>query len=219
MTTEVINGIEVTDYRDAPSSTLSADTLRNELNTLMTMKEEIERELGDHNAVLRANKNVGMTEALVDEEQFPRADIDLVAVRGARQKIICLSNDMKGVMSKIEAALGGLHSLGAQGVAVARPTGPVSTVSERVPFLRVSNVLPGSPAEQSGLRDGDLVCQMGSLHKDSFSGLGDVAEIVKLSVNKAVPVKVLRGEEKRTLALKPRSWAGKGVLGCNVVDL
>ena len=40
-----------------------------------------------------------------------------------------------------------------------------------------------------------------------------------MSVNKAVPVKVLRGEEKRTLALKPKPWAGKGVLGCNVVDL
>ena len=39
-------------------------------------------------------------------------------------------------MSKIEVALVGLHSLGAQGVPVARPAGPLSTVSDRLPFLK-----------------------------------------------------------------------------------
>ena len=33
--------------------------MRNELHSLMTLKEDIEREVRDHNAVLRANKNVG----------------------------------------------------------------------------------------------------------------------------------------------------------------
>ena len=43
--------------------------------------------------------------------------------------------------------------------------------------------------------------------------------MVKLSVNKAVPVKLLRDGTPKTLALKPRTWQGRGVLGCNVVEL
>ena len=33
--------------------------------------------------------NVGMNEALIDREGYPRADIDVYTVRKARQRIIC----------------------------------------------------------------------------------------------------------------------------------
>ena len=53
----------------------------------------------------------------------------------------------------------------------------------------------------------------------SLADLGDVAEVVKLSVNKAVPVKLVRDGTPKTIALKPRTWQGRGVLGCNVAEL
>lgn len=36
------------------------------------------------------NKNVGMHGPLLDSEGFPRSDIDVVAVRTARNRIICM---------------------------------------------------------------------------------------------------------------------------------
>lgn len=38
--------------------------------------------------------NVGMTERLVDNEGFPRNDIDVYQVRTARNKIICRFSDV-----------------------------------------------------------------------------------------------------------------------------
>ena len=48
----------------------------------------------------------------MDEDQFPRSDIDIVAVRTSRQQLICLTNDMRGVMERIEVALFKLHQIG-----------------------------------------------------------------------------------------------------------
>ena len=48
---------------------------------------------------------------LVDNDQYPRSDIDVVAVRTARQQLIRLTNDMRGVMGRIERALYKLHEL------------------------------------------------------------------------------------------------------------
>jgi 26S proteasome non-ATPase regulatory subunit 9 len=48
---------------------------------------------------------VGMKGPLVDAHGFPRADIDIVAVRMARQKVITLLNDHKALMKQIENTL------------------------------------------------------------------------------------------------------------------
>ncbi|XP_063687617.1 26S proteasome non-ATPase regulatory subunit 9-like [Bolinopsis microptera] len=156
---------------------------------------------------------------LVDKDQYPRSDIDVVAVRTARQQVIRLTNDMRGVMGRIERALYKLHELAPPNQSEGTETRERVLPPTRPPFLRVHGVIPNSPAHSSGLRDEDTICQIGSLHRDNFTNLGDVAEVVKLSVNKAVPVKLIRGGTPKTIALKPRPWQGRGVLGCNVAEL
>ena len=220
MATEVINGIEVTDYRHPEDELLptSVEELKQYITRLSEERNVIQADIDSHSDVLRRENNVGMDGPLVDAEQYPRSDIDVVAVRTSRQQVIMLTNDMRDVMGRIERALFKLHEL------MPRQENTRNDVREEVrpptrpPFLRVHGVLPDSPAYNSGLRDGDVICQIGSLHKDNFSNLGDVAEIVKLSVNKAVPVKVIRDGTPKTIALKPRPWQGRGVLGCNVVE-
>ena len=221
MMTEVINGIEVTDYRqpiqdDLPSS---VQELKDYITRLSKERDVIQADIDEHSAVLRRENNVGMDGPLVDTEQFPRSDIDVVAVRTSRQQVIRLTNDMRDLMGHIEKALYELHELTPQqqneGHDVLEQVHPPT----RPPFLRVHGVIPDSPSHASGLRNGDAICQIGSLHKDNFTNLGDVAEVVKLSVNKAVPVKLIRDGTSKTIALKPRPWQGRGVLGCNVVEL
>lgn len=73
-------------------------------------KEQIERAINDNGHILTANKNVGMNESLLDAEGFPRADIDVYAVRQARHQIICLQNDLKAIMKEIEQGLINVHA-------------------------------------------------------------------------------------------------------------
>lgn len=50
-----------------------------------------------------------LTLILVDLEGFPRNDLDLVAIRTARNKYVCTQNDHKSMMKKIEFAMTEYH--------------------------------------------------------------------------------------------------------------
>lgn len=83
---------------------------KEEVMKLIAKKEQIERSINDCGQILLANKNVGMNETLLDAEGFPRADIDVYAVRQARHQIICLQNDLKSTMKEIEHGLINVHT-------------------------------------------------------------------------------------------------------------
>lgn len=61
---------------------------RDRVMRLINEKDRLESEIRAETAVLEAN-NVGMTDPLVDNEGFPRGDIDVYKVRFARHRIIC----------------------------------------------------------------------------------------------------------------------------------
>merc|ERR1712051_592093 len=65
-------------------------------------KIKIEKEISECKSVLDSEADVGMNGPLIDNEGYPRNDIDIVKVRTARQKIICLMNDHKEIMKKIQ---------------------------------------------------------------------------------------------------------------------
>lgn len=77
---------------------------------LIKKKDELEQSINDCGRVLSANKNVGLHESLVDEFGFPRNDIDVMQVREARNKIICMQNDLKAVIKEIENGLEDIHT-------------------------------------------------------------------------------------------------------------
>ncbi|TFY83374.1 hypothetical protein EWM64_g642, partial [Hericium alpestre] len=83
-----------------PSPSSTAEQAR----ALMAQKDDIEAQLTEHLAVLRAN-GTNMTDPLLDREGFPRADMDLWAVRLARQRIIELRNDLSATMDAIGQTL------------------------------------------------------------------------------------------------------------------
>ena len=127
------------------------DSSVKQARALMERKDGIERELETQLAILKANNATMQTpESLVDGEGFPRADIDVWAVRTARVKVIELRNDIRDVMDAIGRALEGVYD-------------PSSTVvtdsSSRIkkvpkpeslkPFTKVESVAPGSPASEA----------------------------------------------------------------------
>jgi 26S proteasome regulatory subunit N4 len=122
----------------------SPESPTEQTRTLMNQKSDIEAELESHISILKAN-NVTMQTPLVDVEGFPRADIDIYAVRGARVRIIELRNDLKAVVDAIGRALEGIYDPAIQ------RSSQIESNSERPlqPFAKVDGVAPGSPAAEA----------------------------------------------------------------------
>ena len=171
---------------------------------LMAQKSNIEAELETHVSILKAN-NVTMQTPLVDVEGFPRADIDIYAVRGARVRIIELRNDLKAVMDAVGKALEGIYdpSLTSQ----QSTQNDSSSEPPLKPFAKVDGVAPGSPAAEAvriyrmyiyirnetrcfqALQRGDLVVKFGQLDESSFksNSLQPLANLVAENENVSVP--------------------------------
>ncbi|TGZ57020.1 26S proteasome non-ATPase regulatory subunit 9 [Temnothorax longispinosus] len=187
---------------------------------LMKEKDKIESDLRALKEVLDSN-HIGMDEPLVDSEGYPRQDINVYQVRHTRHKIICLRNDHKDVMKKIEEGLHRVHALGGASKAEESIADiPDSQETEGLePFLRVNLVSPGSPAETAGIQVEDLILEFGSVHCRNFKSLIDIGKLVENSRYKTVNVKIKRGSNTIVLSLIPRPWVGKGLLGCNVIPV
>jgi len=123
----------------------NSESPREQARALMSQKDDIEAELETHISILKAN-NVTMQTPLVDPEGFPRADIDIYAVRGARVRIIELRNDLKSVMDAIAKALEGIYD---PALAVPSVQESSSRSPALKPFARVEAVAPGSPAAEA----------------------------------------------------------------------
>ncbi|XP_014471084.1 PREDICTED: 26S proteasome non-ATPase regulatory subunit 9 [Dinoponera quadriceps] len=187
---------------------------------LIKEKDKIESDLRALKEVLD-NNHVGMSEPLVDTEGYPRQDIDVYQVRRTRHDIICLTNDHKALMTKIEEGLHKIHALtgsnDAQQGIIDAPNSRETETSE--PFLRVNLISPGSPAESAGLQVGDLILEFGSIRYRNFKALTDIKRLAENSRYKAINVKIKRKSDIMILTLTPHPWVGEGLLGCNVIPL
>jgi 26S proteasome non-ATPase regulatory subunit 9 len=112
---------------------------------LMARKDVIELELETQLSILQA-ENVTMQTPLVDYEGFPRADIDVWAVRNARVRIVELRNDLRDIMDAIGKALEEVYDPST----VAAVVGSSERVPEALkPFTKVESVATGSPASEA----------------------------------------------------------------------
>ncbi|KAH8241216.1 hypothetical protein KR032_002507, partial [Drosophila birchii] len=208
-------------------------TTKERLERLMAAKAQLEAQISKHGQILTANDNVGMNGPLVDLEGFPRNDIDIYQVRQARQSIICLQNDHKELMNQIQTQLNLYHSeiattdpeLVNRASALDlddsdRTTGGanMTNLAPARAFVVVNLVSPNSPAEEAGLCVGDGILRFGSVNSNNFKGdLGQIGEVVRNMQNQNVQLKVKRSEQQLDLILVPKTWSGRGLLGCNIV--
>ena len=191
--------------------------LRASLLRLNEQKQQLDARMATLSNVL-TSQNVGMDDPLVDAEGYPRADIDVYSVRHARAQLRRLQNDHRALMADIEAGLTQLHARHREvGATAAAPAGGSATPPAA--FLQVTGVTEGSPAAEAGLRSGDQLAALGSVHADNFCSLSDVAGVVQHSSGRPLAVTALRDGRRLTLQLTPRSWAGQGLLGCSLVPI
>ncbi|XP_074600306.1 26S proteasome non-ATPase regulatory subunit 9 [Brevipalpus obovatus] len=86
------------------------EELRQELLAIHRKRSALEKEILAFHEVLKS-QNVGLTDALVDENDFPREDLNLYQIRTARNKIICLTNDCRSLTLEMERKMHELHSI------------------------------------------------------------------------------------------------------------
>lgn len=89
--------------------------------------------------------------------------------------------------------------------------------SPSVAIIKVTLVSPGSPAELAGIRENDAILEFGSVNESNFKDLAQIGEIVKHRQNQQVIIKARRNNRVHELILVPKVWAGRGLLGCNIV--
>ncbi|XP_076438383.1 26S proteasome non-ATPase regulatory subunit 9-like [Babylonia areolata] len=202
------------------------------MKTLMKKKDDIESEIAELGDVLESQKGVGLDGPLIDGEGYPRADIDVYAVRHARHKIACLQTDHKLVMKEIEEELNHIHAevrrkRESGGGGVPMDTGGESSsgtslpspppLQAPTPFARIDRVDVGSPSADAGVEVGDEVVEFGSVSSANFASLHQIGEIVQHSIGRPVRVKAIRNGQAVTLSITPGPWQGRGNLGCNIV--
>ncbi|XP_043833231.1 26S proteasome non-ATPase regulatory subunit 9 [Dromiciops gliroides] len=219
------------DEKAAPARPGTAPVTISDVQELVRRKDEIEAQIKAYYDVLEDQKGVGMNEPLVDIEGYPRADVDVYQVRTARHNIICLQNDHKALMKQVEEALHQLHARGkekqardeaeAQNEALNQGQGPSQGPSQGppLPFAQVNSISPGSPASNSGLQVDDKIVEFGSVNAHNFQNLQNIGTVVQHSEGHPLNVTVLRRGERLQLRLVPMRWAGKGLLGCNIIPL
>jgi 26S proteasome non-ATPase regulatory subunit 9 len=95
------------------SAVASARAARARVAALGAARGELEAALAE--ALPRARAG----EPLVDGEGFPRADLDVYAVRTARGQCARLQNDLRAAGAELDAALAALHACGPEAVAAA----------------------------------------------------------------------------------------------------
>ncbi|KAK5074121.1 putative 26S proteasome regulatory subunit [Lithohypha guttulata] len=202
------------------------------LQQLVNRKDNLEAELKALGAVLDSH-GVTMQSTLTTFDGFPRADIDVAQVRVTRARIIHLRNDWKELMDKIEKALH-QHHANIQAEEAKKPAtvnqDSASTTSSgpppapEAPFAKVNSVEPESPANEAGLKAGDLIRRFGTAIWSNHERLRKVGEVVQQNTGRPILVKVSRQTGNQTqeldLRLTPRQgWGGRGSLGCHILPL
>ncbi|KAJ1732619.1 putative 26S proteasome regulatory subunit [Coemansia biformis] len=185
---------------------------------LLKQKDALENEIQQLEFDLRGH-GVDRTESLVDHEGYPRADIDIVAVRQLRQALNCRQNDLRALMDDVASQLVSLH----QSTKADAPAGLASAARQQ-PFARVSIVTPNSPASEAGLLVGDKIVCYGSVNASNHDNLKTLSAETIGNINKPMLVTVQRVVDGKpqtvdlTLRLR-HGWGGESLLGCHILPL
>lgn len=210
-----------------------------EFKKLEQERDRLEAQITSLREYLTEDGMPGVSGPLVDEEGFPRADLDIYAIRKARNSLACAQTDHQDVMKRIEKALHEIHAASRVDVPRVAPAdagngaalpvgeqqgGAQASAASILPpaFAWIDEVAEGSPAQDAGLALGDHICRFGGIDRRETGDLNAcfaaIAQLVPASVGKALEVVVLRGQPPRRveLSLTPRQWTGRGLLGCHL---
>ena len=127
-------------------------------------------------------------------------------------------------MSQIELGLHSLHAQSREGIGVVHPDAVPCEILPRKPipntFAKVDKVEENSPASEAGLLVGDELAAFGSVNAENFVSMKSLSEVTYRSKNLSLELEIVRhGNRIKKFSLMPKEWAGRGLLGCNIVPL
>jgi 26S proteasome regulatory subunit N4 len=137
-----------------------------EIQKLDEEKKAIEKEAEELASFLNGEGMPGLKGGLIDEEGFPRQDLDIYAIRNARHRLAILKTNYKHVVSQIEEKLYNLH---ATSCVKGDESHTVSHLKNKVPlpilqpFGYVDQVTPLSVADLAGIKEKDQIIRLGSV--------------------------------------------------------
>ncbi|XP_065184857.1 26S proteasome non-ATPase regulatory subunit 9-like [Sycon ciliatum] len=195
------------------------------VQALIIQRDDMEEKVKS-NLELLNGYGVGMDAPLVDREGYPRQDLDLPAIRAARNTVHCLRNDIRHITLEIEKGLLVVHQrareakeeLARAGASAEEQTQLVKK-AELLPFADIQIISDGSPAKRAGLAENDLLLKFGSITATNFSGMQSIAKLVSESEDRPLQVALLRHGSRKDVILKPQRWRGQGLLGCKIAPL
>ncbi|XP_003633172.1 26S proteasome non-ATPase regulatory subunit 9 isoform X2 [Vitis riparia] len=201
--------------------------LKAEAMALMDRRTELEAQMNAIIQRLCQPGGPGISGSLVDSEGFPRSDIDIPTVRAERQRLAELRNDYKDITEKINENIQLLHSarlaprsslhkdLASHNV-LPRDTLTAMDVDATVslPFAVVDEIAEASPAAEDGLQLGDRIVKFGNVEAGD-NLLPRLASEAQTNHGHAIPVIVMRQGALINLTMTPRTWQGRGLLGCH----
>lgn len=200
-----------------------------EMRSLMAEKDRLEQNIQAMTDFLTAPNQPGLTGNLIDDEGFPRADIDMYAVRDARNKIARWQNDHKDVMKKIENQLFKAHSETRISVPIKKAenaangsggeNASLGSLGHGPVFAVIDQVFADSPAEKAGLLVDDKLKKFGNVDLVKFKEVGECFKNLRTEVVEDVSVQIVveRNGAEVMITLTPQKWAGQGMLGCHLV--
>ncbi|CAI9298290.1 unnamed protein product [Lactuca saligna] len=208
-----------------------ATDLKSEIKKLMEKRSGLEAEMNVIIERLCQPGGPGLSGNLVDSEGFPRSDLDIPVVRADRHKLAELRNDHKDTTDKIGHKIELLHSArvtpksssamdtGSNSQVVHDMSGgSISVMDVDVdvsrPFAMVDEISEESPAAEDGLQLGDQIVKFGNVeYGDNL--LPKLASEAQMNQNHPVSMLVMRQGTSINLTVTPRTWRGRGLLGCN----
>ncbi|XP_021717821.1 26S proteasome non-ATPase regulatory subunit 9 [Chenopodium quinoa] len=199
--------------------------LKAETTSLMDERDATESEINAIIHRLCQDGGPGLSANLVDSEGFPRADINIPAVRADRQRLAELRIDHINLTEKISQNIQLLHAtklgpkvsttMDSDDVDMSNTVGPANAdTTSGIPFAMVDEIAEASPAAEDGLQLGDQMVKFGSVESGDDL-LPRLASEVQKNQGTATSVVVMRQGVLTSLYITPRTWEGSGLLGCH----
>ncbi|KRX85749.1 26S proteasome non-ATPase regulatory subunit 9 [Trichinella sp. T6] len=152
------------------------EVAREKLLKLDAEKKEKCMELQRLNSELQS-RGFNLGDSYVDENDYPRSDIDIPVVLNIARRIRCLQTELTDLNEKICEGLNDIHSK-----YIARCSNEMSA------FAVVDEVLPNSTGEVMGLKKHDKLFRIGEFKVEDFESCDNIVELLENAHNMKIVI-------------------------------